>query len=122
MGTAFPSFGSGYRNYFDELTASFNDGKDFVVVRNEPYDPQDDEDDPKKTHLKRLTRSSLQKIRTMNRIMDAGNNAGVDIKDDPSIMYEPSDQDGHIKIIFRFKLRERFSDKLRLTKAIEPGK
>ncbi|RDJ35662.1 MAG: hypothetical protein DWQ19_12655 [Crenarchaeota archaeon] len=115
MGTAYPVFGSGYRNYFDKLTATVQDGKDFIVVREQPYDESEDEHDPQRRRLHKTTKEALKKIRSMPDVVEASQNAGVDIQDVPDILYEPSNKEGHIKILFRFKLEDKLTDRLRLT-------
>ena len=112
-GTAFPNFGSGYRNYFDELTAAFQDGKNYVVSRDEPYD--ETKDDGRQSTLKDLTKNALHHIRHMSKIEADASRLGIDIRNNPETIYEPSQKgDGFIRILFRFHPPENLSDRLRM--------
>ena len=111
MGAGFPNFGSGYRNYFDELTSAFQDGKNCVVVREAPYNEL--KDDYQQTLLKDITNTALQNVRQMPRLEQKAAALGIDIRNNPEIVYEPSQNgDGFIKILFRFHPPEELSRRL----------
>ncbi len=114
MGAAMPAFGSGVRNYFDELTSAITDGKNYVIMKNVPYD--EDEDDYKETHLREITKKALKEIRKIPKAIAGAEGLGIDLKDEPDTMYERSKKEGHILIIFRFEPQEKFSDKFRSIK------
>jgi len=117
MGAGFPVYGSGYHSFFDPLTKSFNDGKDFIVVHDTQYNGEDDEDH---SVLDNLAQAGLEKIRKMSDVVKAGSKAGVDISQKPvQIQYESGEKENSIRIIYKFGLVSKLTDKLRLTNAAD---
>lgn len=117
MGSGFPTFGSGYRNYFDELTSSFRDGKNYVVIHEVPYNAEDDDDDYGQPNLKKLTKNLLHSTRNRADIAQEAQRFGINIRNNPQTVYEPSDKgQDYIKIIFRFHPPEKLSSRVAVHK------
>lgn len=116
MGAGFPTYGSGYHDYFGGLK-NFHDNKEFFVISRVPYDRT--KDNWRQTGLMILKKEGIKKIPTRQDIVDAAQKLGVNVLKGPDKTEEEYNQEGYVDIIYKYRLNRDKNNQYQQQRGIE---
>ena len=115
MGSAFPAFGSGYHDYFSDLTKVFTNNQNFIVQIYEPY--KEDED------IKTMTKTALQDLHKYPEVENEANRYNINLNFPDKIQHDFDKNMNAVKFVFTYRLKIRTSDRLQMQRVqpLEPN-
>jgi len=105
MGAAFPQYGTGVGNYFDELSGVFTQDNQFIVVQYVEFKEGDD--------VKDAVQKALAHVQRKEDVLTAAQAYSLDLAVPNKIKHEIDSTNGALKVTFTYWVNMRTSQRLR---------